>query len=76
MGRPPIGERAMTAAEKQKRYRQRKAAPAFRKGDRVTTSSEVGLRRRLRAAADRELSLRSQLAQAEREIAKLKKART
>jgi hypothetical protein len=48
MGRPPIGERAMTAAEKQRRYRERRDAKLGNK-PRVTKSASVDkLERRIR----------------------------
>ena len=59
MGRPPIGERAMTAAEKQRRYRARK----FGNKPRVTKS----------ALAAEIAALKQQLAQAHKRIAELER---
>jgi len=59
MGRPPIGKRAMTAAEKQRRYRARK----FGNKPRVTKS----------ALAAEIAALKQQLAQAHKRIAELER---
>jgi hypothetical protein len=63
MGRPPIGERAMTPAEKQRRYRERK----FGNRPPVTKSATAA------ALAARIRELKQQLAQAHKRIAELER---
>lgn len=59
MGRPPIGARALTAAEKMRRYRARKATAAFGNDASVTKPAGGGT---------------AALAQTERELAQAKGA--
>jgi hypothetical protein len=63
MGRRPLGERALTPAEKQRRYRERKAA-ALGNSAPVTKPSE---------AAEEIAALAKELAQARARIAELEK---
>lgn len=60
MGRPPIGERAMTAAEKMRRYRERKPKQPPKPS----------------AQAEPDAALRARIAELERELAEVRQAKS
>ena len=74
MGRPPLGERSLTPAEKQRRYRARKAAQAF---DNTITKRDPAVDAAVEVIRlqDENAALRKELARARADIAELLEAR-
>ena len=76
MGRPPLRERPLTPAEKQRRYRARKAAKAFDNTSTVTKRDPaVDAAVEVIRLQDENAALRKELARARADIAELLEAR-
>jgi hypothetical protein len=79
MGRPPIGERAMTAAEKQRRYRERKRRAAYGNSEPVTeprARAAAGDGERVSALQRENAQLRARIAELEAAFARERPAGT
>jgi hypothetical protein len=75
MGRPPLGERSLTPAEKQRRYRARKAAQAFDNTTVTKRDPAVDAAVEVIRLQDENAALRKELARARADIAELLEAR-